>query len=206
MVFMCIRTDAAQIVRAAERQKRNNGITHYSRLCLQHNMVGVSFLFSLLYISWNHLPSPITSAPVFQTTDRICKVGVEVETEEVGVGGGGNNLQMKNNPFRSNAISGRADGQTEQRSCQSAPSLLKQRLRRGEHGRRGESGEGWRDHSKGRGSGWGRSLDIRMMAGGGGLGWWRGWIFCSDIAGLAPSELDIKSPCQVLPTLKDTWH
>ena len=30
------------------------------------------------------------------------------------------------------------------------------------------------------------------------------WIFCSDIAGLAPSELDIKSPCQVLPTLKDT--
>lgn len=28
--------------------------------------------------------------------------------------------------------------------------------------------------------------------------------FCSDIAGLAPSELDIKSPCQVLPTLKDT--
>lgn len=25
----------------------------------------------------------------------------------------GNNLQMKNNPFRSNAISGKADGQTE---------------------------------------------------------------------------------------------
>lgn len=68
-------------------------------------------------------------------------------------GGGGNNLQMKNNPFRSNAISRRADGQTEQQSCQSTPSLLKQRLRRGEHGRRGESGEGWRDHSKGRGSG-----------------------------------------------------
>lgn len=37
---------------------------------------------------------------------------------------------------------------------------------------------------------------------GGGCGGWR--IFCSDIAGLAPSELDIKSPCQVLPTLKDT--
>lgn len=32
----------------------------------------------------------------------------------VGWGGSvGNNLQMKNNPFRSNAISGRADGQTE---------------------------------------------------------------------------------------------
>ena len=121
-------------------------------------------------------------------------------------GGGGNNLQMKNNPFRSNAISRRADGQTEQQSCQSTPSLLKQRLRRGEHGRRGESGEGWRDHSKGGGRGWGRSRDRRMRVGGGGLGWWRGWIFCSDIAGLAPSELDIKSPCQVLPTLKDTWH
>lgn len=53
-------------------------------------------------------------------------MGVEVETE----GGGGNNLQMKNNPFRSNAISRRADGQTELQSCQSAPSLLKQRLRR----------------------------------------------------------------------------
>lgn len=117
-----------------------------------------------------------------------------METERVV--GGGNNLQMKNNPFRSNAISRRADGQTELQSCQSAPSLLKQRLRRGEHGR---GGEGWRDHSKGRGSGWGRSQDIRMMAGGEG-----GWIFCSDIAGLAPSELDIKSPCQVPPTLKDT--
>lgn len=57
---------------------------------------------------------------------------------------------------------------------------------------------GWRDHANGRGSGWGGSQDIRMMVffGGGG--------FCSDIAGLAPSELDIKSPCQVLPTLKDT--
>jgi len=31
-----------------------------------------------------------------------------------------------------------------------------------------------------------------------------GWIFCSNIAGLALTELDIKSPCQVLPTLKDT--
>lgn len=80
---------------------------------------------------------------------------------------GGNNLQMKNNPFRSNAISRRTDGQTELQSCQSAPSLLKQRQRRMKHGRRGESGEGWRDHSKGRGSGWGRSQDIRMMAGGG---------------------------------------
>lgn len=58
---------------------------------------------------------------------------------------------------------------------------------------------------KGGGSGWGRSQDIRMMAGGRrwGVGG-GGWIFCSDIAGLAPSELDIKSPCQVLPTLKDT--
>lgn len=37
---------------------------------------------------------------------------------------------------------------------------------------------------------------------GGGGGWLR--IFCGDIAGLTPSELDIKSPCQVLPTLKDT--
>lgn len=35
-----------------------------------------------------------------------------------------------------------------------------------------------------------------------GFFFWGG--FCSDIAGLAPSELDIKSPCQVLPTLKDT--
>lgn len=35
-------------------------------------------------------------------------------------------------------------------------------------------------------------------------GFWGGGGFCSDIAGLAPSELDIKSPCQVLPTLKDT--
>lgn len=55
---------------------------------------------------------------------------------------------------------------------------------------------GWRDHANGRGSGWGGSQDIRMMVLGGG--------FCSDIADLAPSELDIKSPCQVLPTLKDT--
>lgn len=33
--------------------------------------------------------------------------------ESRGGGSVGNNLQMKNNPFRSNAISGRADGQTE---------------------------------------------------------------------------------------------
>lgn len=29
-------------------------------------------------------------------------------------------------------------------------------------------------------------------------------VFCSDIAASTPSELDIKSPCQALPTLKDT--
>lgn len=53
-----------------------------------------------------------------------------------------NNLQMKNNQFRSNAISRRAVGQTEARSCQSAPLLPKQRVRTAEHG------EGWRDHSE----------------------------------------------------------
>lgn len=47
---------------------------------------------------------------------------------------GGNNLQMKNNQFRSNAISRRAVGQTELQSCQSTPLLLKQRLRTAEHG------------------------------------------------------------------------
>lgn len=56
-----------------------------------------------------------------------------------------NNLQMKNNQFRSNAISRRAVGQTEARSCQSAPLLPKQRVRTAEHG---GSGEGWRDHSE----------------------------------------------------------
>lgn len=40
--------------------------------------------------------------------------------------------------------------------------------------------------------------------GGGGGGECGREEFCSDIVGLAPSELDIKSPCQVLPTLKDT--
>lgn len=44
----------------------------------------------------------------------------------------------------------------------------------------------------------GRSRRFGVRLGGG------VWIFCSDIAGLAPSEVDIKSPCQVLPTLKDT--
>lgn len=29
-------------------------------------------------------------------------------------------------------------------------------------------------------------------------------VFCSDIAAPTPSELDIKSPCQALLTLKDT--
>lgn len=83
---------------------------------------------------------------------------------------GGNNLQMKNNQFRSNAISRRAVGQTELQSCQSTPLLLKQRLRTAEHGEQ-ERVEGWRDHSKGRGSGWGTSQDIRMMASGvGGVG------------------------------------
>lgn len=111
-----------------------------------------------------------------------------------------NNLQMKNNQFRSNAISGRAVGQTEARSCQSAPLLPKQRVRTAEHG---GSGEGWRDHSEerrgegsggeGRGSGRGRSQDIRMMVRRGREG---RWILCSDIAGLAPGELDINSPCQ----------
>lgn len=63
-----------------------------------------------------------------------------------------NNLQMKNNQFRSNAISRRAVGQTEARSCQSAPLLPKQRVRTAEHGGRGmerslgggEGGEGQR--------------------------------------------------------------
>lgn len=49
--------------------------------------------------------------PVLQTTNGRTGVGVEKETE------GGNNLQMKNNPFRSNAISGRSDGQTQLQSC-----------------------------------------------------------------------------------------
>lgn len=75
---------------------------------------------------------------------------------------------MKSNPFRSNAISRRRDGRTELQSCQSAPSPLKQRQRKGEQ-EGSESVEGWRDHSEGRGSGWGRSQDIRMMAGGGGF-------------------------------------
>lgn len=52
------------------------------------------------------------------------------------MGVGRNNLQMKNNQFRSNAISRRAVGQTELRSCQSAPLLPKQRLRTAEHGER----------------------------------------------------------------------
>lgn len=47
--------------------------------------------------------------------------------------GGFNNLQMKNNQFRSNAISSRGDGQTELQSCQSTPLLLKQRLRTAQH-------------------------------------------------------------------------
>lgn len=101
---------------------------------------------------------------------------------------------MKNNPFRSNAISRRTDRQTELQRAVSLPPLPAQTKTK-ERG-----GVGWRDHSKGRGSGWGRSQDIRMMAGGGGWGGVRG----GDIAGLAPSELDIKSPCQVPPTLKDT--
>lgn len=46
---------------------------------------------------------------------------------------GGNNLQMKNNPFRSNAISRRVDGETELQSCESTPSLLKQRARTAAH-------------------------------------------------------------------------
>lgn len=41
---------------------------------------------------------------------------------------------MKNNQFRSNAISRRAIGQTALQSCQSSPLLLKQRLRTAEHG------------------------------------------------------------------------
>lgn len=129
-------------------------------VCSKHCGCSLSFSNFIKSIS-------LTSAPVFQTTDRVCRMGVEGETGrlrgEGGRGRGGNNLQMKNNPFRSNAISRRADGQTELQICQSAPLLLKQRRRRVEHGRRGESGEGWRDHSKGRGSGWGRSQDIRMM-------------------------------------------
>lgn len=79
---------------------------------------------------------------------------------------GRNNLQMKNNQFRSNAISRRAVGQTELRSCQSAPLLPKQRLRTAEHGEQERDGE---ITSAGRGSGWGTSQDIRMMAGGGGV-------------------------------------
>lgn len=71
-----------------------------------------------------------------------------------------NNLQMKNNQFRSNAISRRAVGQTEARSCQSAPLLPKQRVRTVEHGGMERSLE------EGRGGGRGRSQDIRMMVGG----------------------------------------
>lgn len=40
---------------------------------------------------------------------------------EGGGGSAGNNLQMKNNQFRSNAISGRADGQTELCSAVNPP-------------------------------------------------------------------------------------
>lgn len=47
--------------------------------------------------------------------------------------------------------------------------------------------------AEGRGSGRGRSQDIRMMVRRGREG---RWILCSDIAGLAPGELDINSPCQ----------
>lgn len=46
---------------------------------------------------------------------------------------------------------------------------------------------------EGRGSGRGRSQDIRMMVRRGREG---RRILCSDIAGLAPGELDINSPCQ----------
>lgn len=104
---------------------------------------------------------------------------------------------MKNNQFRSNAISTRGDGQTAA-ELSVHPLAAQTKTEDSRAQRTGEIGKGWRDHSEGRGSGWGASQDIGMMAGGG------GWIFCSDIAGLAPSELDIKSPCQVLPVLKDT--
>lgn len=118
----------------------------------------------------------------------------------------GNNIQMKNNPFRSNAISRRTDGQTELQSCTSAPHSSNKE--RGEGSMEVESwNRDWRggmERSLQReGQTMGRSQDIRMIAGDGGLGGGVGF-FCSDIASLAPSELDIKSPCQVLPTLKDT--
>lgn len=145
--------------------------------------------YSILYLrlTWRVFPSPIASASLFQTVGW----GMKWRWWK----GVGNNLQMKNNPFQSNAISRRADGQTEQWSCRSTPLQLKQR----DWGQRskGDSAEGWRDHSEGRGRGRGASQDIRMIR----SRWGRG-----DIAGLAPCELDIESPCQVLPTLKDTWH
>lgn len=80
-----------------------------------------------------------------------------------------NNLQMKNNQFRSNAISRRAVGQTEPRSCQSAPLLPKQRLRTAEHGEQERVERDGEIISAGRGNGWGTSQDIRRMAGGGGV-------------------------------------
>lgn len=103
---------------------------------------------------------------------------------------------MKNNPFRSNAISKRTDTQNC-RAVSLHPSLLKQRRKRAWGEGNGMERSPWREGHK-------MCWDIRMMGGGGGLVGC--WIFCSDIAGLAPSELDIKSPCQVLPTLKDTWQ
>lgn len=62
-----------------------------------------------------------------------------------------------------------------------SPPLLKQR-----------QGRGWRDQREG------GAEDMLGYKDGGGGG------FCSAIVGLAPSELDIKSPCQVFPTLKGT--
>lgn len=106
-----------------------------------------------------------------------------------------NNLQMKNNQFRSNAISRRAVGQTEAQSCQSGPLVAQTKsedgrarrewrgMERSLGGEKRRAGEGQRKRKEPgyKDDGWGRG---------------RARILCSDIAGLDPGELDINSPCQ----------
>lgn len=140
--------------------------------------------------------APPSSFPRLTCTSVLLTVGWRLE--KGGGGSVGNNLQMKYNPFRSNAISGRADGQTApapkthtHTHTFTAPTKARDSIgvRRRWFQREGRRRMGNKPRYK----------NDRGQVGEGGC-----CVFCSDIAAPTPSELDIKSPCQALPTLKDT--